>query len=111
MTTFNFIVLVCAGSLTIMALGFKLIGELMKKNDSGKLIKEPCEKRFDEIAKDFERIEGGAQLRHDRILTLEIRFAEIISRMSKLEDAMIQNNKTTNMIYQQVSKRKGNGIT
>ncbi|MFA5424783.1 MAG: hypothetical protein WC374_13095 [Phycisphaerae bacterium] len=82
----------------------------MKKNDSGKVIKNVCKSEFDKMAACFKEIENGAHERSNRILTLEIRFTEIISRISRVEDAIAQNNKTTNMIYQQVSKRKGNGI-
>jgi hypothetical protein len=92
-----------------MALGFKLIGELMRKNDSGKVIKGICKCEFDKITNCFKEIEGGAHERNNRILTLEIKFSEIISRMTRLEAAVEKNVTITTQVLSHMAKRKGNG--
>jgi hypothetical protein len=109
MPTFQFIFLICTGFLAVIAISFKLIGELMKKNESGKIIKVPCEKKFEGIASCIEKMEAGALQRRDRILTLELKFAEIISRIAKLENSVDKNAEMTRMIYDHMSKRKTNG--
>jgi hypothetical protein len=94
-----------------MALGFKLIGELMQKTDSGKVIKGICRGEFDKITACFKEIEGGAEDRNNRILTLEIKFAEIIARMTRLETAVEKNVDITTQVLGYMSKRKTNGST
>jgi hypothetical protein len=88
MTHFQFIVLVCAGMITILAAVSIIVGAIMKK-DSGE-IKKPCAEKFaavkeeqtdkfEKIERCLSEIEGGAKARNDRILILETRFTEIIS--------------------------------
>lgn len=108
MPHFQFIVLVCAGMLTIITVSFKLIGELMKKDDSGKMIKAACTDKFEKIESCFKEIEGGAQDRNNRILTLEIKFSELITRMTRIEGSIDKNAEMTRMIYDYMAKNYGN---
>jgi hypothetical protein len=110
MPHFQFVVLICAGSLTIMAIAFKFIGEFMKKTDSGKIIKEACVEKFIDIRSCLKEFESGAKERSNRILVMETRFAEILSRITRLETVMDKNAEMTSLIYAYMSKRKGNGV-
>jgi hypothetical protein len=120
MTHFQFIVLVCAGMITILAAVSIIVGAIMKK-DSGE-IKKPCAEKFaavkeeqtdkfEKIERCLSEIEGGAKARNDRILILETRFTEIISRMTRVETAVDKNAEMTRMIYEHMAKRKANGDT
>jgi hypothetical protein len=120
MTHFQFLVLVCAGVVTILAAVSIIVGAIMKK-DSGE-IKKPCAEKFaavkeeqtdkfEKIERCLSEIEGGAKARNDRILILETRFTEIISRMTRVETAVDKNAEMTRMIYEHMAKRKANGDT
>jgi hypothetical protein len=43
-------------------------------------------------------------------LVMETRFAEILSRITRLETVMDKNAEMTSLIYAYMSKRKGNGV-
>jgi hypothetical protein len=107
MTHFQFIVLICGGAGTIIACVAIITGAIVKKN-SGE-IKAACTNQFASMKNDIKESDVGARERNNRILTLEVKFSEIISRLTRLEGIMDKNTEMTSMVYAYMQKRKTNG--
>jgi hypothetical protein len=92
MPHFQFVVLVCGGVGTILGAIAIITGAIVKKNSNE--IKASCATKFDNFHKELKEIDGGARDRSTRIAVLESRYAEILSRITRIELAQDENTKS-----------------
>lgn len=107
MPHFQFIVFICAGVVTILGAISIITGAIVKKNSEE--IKKSCTNEFDGLKVELKEFGIGAKERNDRVLTLEVKFAEIILRLTRLEGIMDKNTEMTSMVYAYMQKRKTSG--
>ena len=81
-----------------------ITGAIVRKNSNE--IKDSCSKKFEEIKGAVSKFEVGAQSRSERTLVLETKYAEILSRLTRLETIMDKNAVQTEWIYAYMSEQK-----
>jgi hypothetical protein len=124
MSHFQLFVYVCAGVITILGAVKIVTGAIMQKESSE--MKKGCREKmkeqtdkFEKIERCFREIENGTRSSNDRILVLETRFAEIISRMTRVENTVDKNAEMTRLIYEHMARqdaingmngKNGNGV-